>query len=318
MNSFESLLYGRSPQLQEVTRAAGLVACTDVTVLITGESGTGKELLARAIHQESPRHNGPFVCVNCGSLSQDLAESTLFGHRKGSFTTALRDHEGHVGAAEGGTLFLDEVGELGAGIQAKLLRFLESGESQALGAAQPRTANVRIIAATNRNLAREVAGGSFREDLFYRLNVIPLEMPPLRARSGDIDLLLEHFTAELAERHCLAVPVYTTATAELVRRYAWPGNVRELRNFCERMVVLFAGRTTAPENLPAELRGQGAARARAGFRLPAGGIRLDELEQDLIRQALERTAGNRTRAARLLGLTRDTLLYRLKKYAIQA
>ncbi len=318
MKVFDENMYGESPQLQEVTNAARLVSATEVTVLIHGESGTGKELLARAIHENSPRAGKPFVSVNCASLSEELADSMLFGHRKGAFTGATSDHSGYVKTAAGGTLFLDEVGELAPGVQARLLRFLESGECHTVGSVRPRAVDVRILTATNRDLARDAAEGSFREDLFYRLNVVPLTLPPLRERPGDVALLLERVTEELADRHGLAPPRYSRAARAALTRYRWPGNIRELRNFCERMLILRSGRSIEVENLPVEMRDGKRVGRVADIHLPPTGICLDELEVSLINQALDRTGGNRSRAARLLGLTRDTLLYRLKKYAIQA
>jgi len=317
MSSFEGLLIGRSPELGAVLRAGQVAAAADVTILILGESGTGKELLAEAIHRGSRRADAPFVTVNCATLPEALAESELFGHRKGAFTGALTDQPGRLRAAHGGTLFLDEIGELPLNLQAKLLRFLESGECQPLGTTRAERLDVRVIAATNRDLHAEAQAGRFREDLYYRLNVVPLELPPLRARSGDTPLLLDELTVRLAATHGLEPPRYTAAARSVLERYRWPGNVRELRNFCERMVVLFSGRHVGPDNLPLEIRNSRAG-AGKGFVLPESGLRLDDLEADMLRQALARTGGNRSRAARLLGLTRDTFLYRLKKYAIEA
>ncbi len=311
-----SSLYGDSPELETVLNAASLIAATDVIVLVQGESGTGKELLARHIHSVGARSDGPFVAVNCASLSGDLADSMLFGHRKGAFTGAVDEHLGFVGEAQGGTLLLDEIGEMSLAVQARFLRFLETGESQPLGESRPRYVDVRVIAASNRDLAKEVAVGRFRTDLYYRLNVIPLELPPLRQRGNDIELLLKRLTQDLSELHGVNPPQYTPAALDLLRAYEWPGNVRELRNLCERMTVLLPGREIGPEQLPLEIR-QGCSGVEDKlFRLPTAGVRLEEVETLLIRQALERTAGNRSRAARLLGLTRDTLLYRLKKYSL--
>ncbi|MEJ2344079.1 MAG: sigma-54 dependent transcriptional regulator [Gammaproteobacteria bacterium] len=318
MNAFEELLIGESPELGAVVRAAQLAAVTDVMILILGESGTGKELLAEAVHRESRRGGGPFVPVNCATLPEALAESELFGHRRGAFTGAVADKPGRVQAAAGGTLFLDEVGELPLCLQAKLLRFLESGECHTVGSARASRVNARVIAATNRDLHAEVRAGRFREDLYYRLNVVPLELPPLRERTGDVDLLLGSLTARLARQHNLDAPRYGLEAIERLQRYAWPGNVRELRNFCERMLVLFSGRVVRLENLPLEIRSPAAAGQSNAFRLPDAGIHLGELEADMIRQALSKTRGNRSKAARLLGVSRDALLYRLKKYAIEA
>ena len=315
MTTTETRLIGDSPALQQVLRATALVAATDVPVLVRGESGTGKELLARSLHAQSSRAGREFVSVNCAALPEALAESLLYGHKRGAFTGAVEHQAGYVASADGGTLFLDEVGELSLPVQAKLLRFLESGELQPVGHAATRRVDVRVIAATNRDLEEAVRDGRFREDLYYRLNVIPLELPPLREREGDVAQLIPHLTAELSLRHGLEVPRYSSAALARLQRYGWPGNVRELRNLCERMLVLFSGRIVEPDNLPQEIR-QEAKAPVSPFRLPATGIHLDSLESEFIRQALELTGGNRSRAARLLGLSRDTLLYRIKKYAI--
>jgi two-component system, NtrC family, response regulator HydG len=317
MQPYETTLIGESPNFAAVLRSARLVAATDVTLLILGESGTGKELLARHVHQASRRASKPLVTINCAAIPEALVESELFGHRRGAFSGAVTDHSGTIPAARGGTVLLDEVGELPLNAQAKLLRFLESGECQSVGQTSPTRVDVRVIAATNRDLHSQVQAGQFRADLYFRLHIVPLELPPLRERADDVPLLLETLTAELARRHRLAAPRYSREAVELLQAYRWPGNVRELRNLCERMVVLLSGKTIRPENLPGEIRlGPGANTAR--FSLPETGFRLDELEADVIRQALCKTEGNRSRAARLLGISRDTLLYRIKKYAIQA
>ena len=310
-----SNLIGESPEFQALLRSAQIVAATDVSVLVQGETGTGKELLARAIHESSPRAGAPFVAINCAALPEGLAESQLFGHRRGAFTDARSDHPGYIRSAGGGTLFLDEVGELSLNTQARLLRFLELGEVQGVGEHSARRVDVRVIAATNRDLRSLVEEGRFRQDLYYRLDVVPLTLPPLRERPADIAPLAEHFTACFARQHGLERPRFSDASARRLKRYGWPGNIRELRNLCERLCVLLPGKTLEPANLPADILEQ-APTAGARFRLPPGGIRLDELEIDMIRQALAHAQGNKSRAARLLGLSRDTLLYRLKKYAI--
>ena len=317
MNIFETTMLGKSPEFVSVLRSAQIVAATDVTVLVHGESGTGKELLARALHEASPRRHGPFIAINCAALPENLVESELFGHRRGAFTGALDNQEGRIRAANGGSLFLDEIGELPLAIQAKLLRFLENGECQAVGESQVQRVNARVIAATNRDLYQEVRSGKFREDLYYRLNIVPLQLPPLRQRRGDIAPLLLAFSRELAAQHRLEPPVFDRKVIHRLEAYPWPGNIRELRNLCERMVILHHGKTLTLEMLPPELGNnqQGPATGEA-FALPASGISLDELEKTMISQALDRTHGNRSRAARLLGLTRDTLLYRIKKHAL--
>ncbi|RRQ22018.1 sigma-54 interaction domain-containing protein [Thiohalobacter thiocyanaticus] len=316
MSCFENLMIGQAPALKTQLRAAALAAATDVPILIEGESGTGKDLLAQAIHRESRRAGAPFVAVNCASLPDGLVESLLYGHRRGAFTGAVSDQTGYVQQARGGSLFLDEVGELPGPAQAKLLRFLETRECLPLGQAAPERVELRVLAASNRDLAADVAAGRFRQDLFYRLNVVPVQMPPLRERREDIPALVDYLTVQLSRQHELAPPRYSAATLSRLQDYAWPGNVRELRNLCERLLILFSGREVQPSNLPAELRTPQAA-SRPGFALPAGGVDLGSLESDLIQQALAQAGGNRSRAARLLGLTRDTLLYRIKKWGIE-
>ncbi|MCG6656837.1 sigma 54-interacting transcriptional regulator [Halomonas campisalis] len=310
-------LVGESPALQAVVRSARLVAATDATVLILGESGTGKELLARLVHQSSRRAQGPWITLNCAALPEELVESELFGYQRGAFTGAQADTPGRVQQAHGGTLFLDEVAELPPAAQAKLLRFLEYGECQALGAGLVERVDVRILAATHQDLRTRVADGTFREDLFYRLHVIPLELPPLRERDGDLPLLARRFCEELAGRHGVEPPALANGLLRRLADHGWPGNVRELRNLIERCVVLMHGRSIDAEDLPNDwLQAAAPRQGDAPWQLPAGGVSLEALEGQLIRQALEQAQGNRSRAARLLGLTRDTLLYRMKKHAI--
>jgi transcriptional regulator with PAS, ATPase and Fis domain len=313
------MVIGEAPCFEATMRAANLIAATNATLLIHGESGTGKELLAHHVHENSKRANKPFISINCAALPEQLAESELFGHRRGSFTGAHASYDGRIRAAEGGTLFLDEVGELSLSIQAKLLRFLESGECQAIGESSTYHCDVRLIAATNRDLLTMVQAGQFREDLFYRLNVVPLEMPALRERATDLKLLLHFFTKQFADIHELQAPTYSKSALKQLQQYSWPGNVRELRNFCERMLILFSGRQIELQNLPQEIcypAHATSSKQSDGFVLPDGGVKLEDLEIDIIKQALRKASGNRSRAARLLGLTRDTLLYRIKKYAI--
>ncbi|MCK5877595.1 MAG: sigma-54-dependent Fis family transcriptional regulator [Candidatus Marithrix sp.] len=310
--TFDNLL-GNDSQFAAVIRAARLIAKTDVTVLILGESGTGKELLAQAIHQHSGKQ-GSFIAVNCAALPEPLAESELFGHRKGAFTGAV-EQQGKIQAAKNGTLFLDEIGELPLNVQAKLLRFLESGECQILGSNKIEIVNTRILTATNRNLTADIQQQKFRADLYYRLNIVPLELPSLHQRKTDLETLLRIFTKQLAQNYNLSPPTYSKATLKQLRLYTWPGNIRELRNFCERMVILNSNKVIEPTNLPREF--YFSPTSKSIFNLPDTGICLKTLEISMIKQALEKTYGNQTKAANLLGLTRDTLLYRMKKYAIK-
>ncbi|MBF0135957.1 MAG: sigma 54-interacting transcriptional regulator [Magnetococcus sp. DMHC-1] len=317
-------LFGQSPALTQVIRAAKAIASTDVTVLLMGASGTGKELLAQAMHQASHRCRGPFHAINCAALPETLAEAELFGHAKGAFTGADTSRPGWIRASDGGTLLLDEIGDMPLPMQAKLLRFLESGELQILGQQSLCRVNVRIMAATHVNLAAMVQEKKFRQDLFFRLNIVPLELPTLHDRLGDLELLLDHLTNQQATKHHRPPPHFSPAVFDSLHRYAWPGNVRELKNFCERMVLLHGGETIQPDHLPPEMRSLQAdkipwpmrdMRHLEQFVLPNNGLSLVDLERHLIEQALHRSQGNRTHAARLLGLSRDTLLYRLKKYS---
>ncbi len=309
-------MLGESAEFENLKRTAKIMAATDVTVLIQGESGTGKELMAKFIHAKSKRQSAPLVTINCAALPEALAESELFGHCKGAFTDAISDQQGRIQSAHNGTLFLDEVGELPLSIQAKLLRFLENGECQTIGQTKTEKVNVRVIAATNRDLFKEVENGNFREDLFYRLNVVPLALPGLRERRSDITLLINHLSAQLAAKHCLDVPRYSMKAIEHCQRYAWPGNIRELKNFCERMVILLGGKTISVENLPLEIRAEQKKQISNPFTLPEGGVILEQIEAQLINQAMDKSHGNQSKAARLLGLTRSALLYRMKKHAI--
>ena len=317
MNLENNVINGDSPELKEVLRAADLVAVTDVAVLITGETGAGKDLLAQRIHKNSRRQDKSFITVNCASLPESLAESLLFGHLQGAFTGATSPRKGFIAEADGGTLLLDEIGEMPAAVQAKLLRFLESGEYQPLGTVDARHASVRLIAATNCKLLDAVEAGTFRHDLYFRLSVVPLELPPLRNRTGDLPQLLKTINDKLSKEHQLQAPGYTTAAIRWMEKYSWPGNVRELRNFLERMMILFNGGEVDVSNLPVEMKPQTPSSVSDLFRLPAEGVDLESLEIGLMNQALSVSNGNKSRAARLLGLTRDTFLYRLKKYALR-
>lgn len=316
LENFENSLIGESPELNSVIWAAKITAASDVTVLIQGESGSGKEVFAKLIHNGSQRSSQKLVSVNCAAIPENLAESMLFGHIKGSFTGAVANQQGYIQSADKGTLFLDEIGELSLSLQAKLLRFLESSECQKVGSTTTEKVNVRVIVASNRDLRDEIKKGNFREDLFYRLHIVPLEIPPLRERTGDIQLLLNHFNHSLATQYGVAAPVYSKSAVKCLKAYSWPGNVRELRNFCERMSILLAGKTIEVENLPAEIKTVQKTVQNSIVSLPESGLSLEALEIELIQQALDKASGNRSRAARLLGLTRDTLLYRMKKYTL--
>lgn len=311
-------IWTQSPILESVLRSVQIVAATGATTLILGESGTGKELVAQALHLGSSRRHAPFITVNCATFTEALAESQLFGHKRGAFTGAQTDYAGLIRAADGGTLFLDEIGELSLPVQAKLLRFLETGEFMSLGDSRLHRVDVRIIAATHRDLSALAAQERFRADLYYRLQVVPIELPPLRARQGDIDWLLARFFEALSTRYGLVPPRLTANARGVLRRHPWPGNIRELRNLAERLVILNAGKVVDVENLPFSLRGADEAVDTARrFALPENGVDLEAVESDLLRQALARTGGNKSRAAKLLSLSRDTFLYRLKKFSIQ-
>lgn len=311
MKSFS--LIGNSPIFRQLLNTAQLVAATRATVLICGESGSGKENLARFLHVQSPLASRPFIAINCANLPENLVESELFGHRRGAFSNAIADRDGLVRAAHNGTLFLDEIGELPLTAQAKLLRFLENGEILPLGYDQPIKANVRVIAATNCELEKMVKAGRFRADLFYRLQVVPMEVPPLRERASDIEVLLNHFFTLAAEEHGLQRVCLDTEAIKVLKEYNWPGNIRELKNLCERLTILcgFQNGPLGVQNLPFNVRSGNPQPSTGPVAAP---LNLGQTERDLIQRALEQTGGNRTRAARLLGISRYTLLYRMKKY----
>jgi transcriptional regulator with PAS, ATPase and Fis domain len=302
-------------------RMAGDVARTDTTVLILGESGTGKELLARAIHYNSARAKESFAAVNCAAIPENLLESELFGHEKGAFTGADRRREGRVEAAAGGTLFLDEIGDMPSSLQAKILRLLQEREFQRVGGRETIRADVRFVCATNRDLSKMVEEGTFREDLFYRVNVFPVTLPPLRERGSDVIALARAFLKKFSHDMGKGIARISREASALLTSYRWPGNIRELENVIERAVILTDGEELEVEALPSELRreeppGVEPSDPNRRFLLPPEGIRLEDLEKDLLVQALERTKYNQTRAAKLLGLTRATLRYRLEKYKI--
>jgi len=319
--------YGRivaeSKAWRNVMVQAAKVAPTETTVLLLGESGTGKEVVARAIHRGSPREGGPFAALNCAALPEQLLESELFGYEKGAFTGATATKPGRLEVAAGGVLFLDEVGETSPAVQAKLLRVLETREFQRLGGAKVQRADVRIVAATNRDLAQAISRGDFREDLYYRLHVFEIRLPPLRERREDILPLTEVFLAEIGPSTGRPVPGISREAKELLLSYPWPGNVRELRNALERAAILCEGGLITAAHLPISVargdapssRGGGAPPPGPGS-LPPAGIDLEEVERGYVKAALERSGGNKSRAARLLGLTRAQLYSRIEKYGL--
>jgi DNA-binding NtrC family response regulator len=313
--AFEDIL-GSSRALKATLADLELAAATDATVLIFGESGTGKELAARAIHANSRRRGGAFVVVNCAAIPENLIESELFGHRKGAFTGATEERKGKFELASGGTLLLDEVAELPLALQPRLLRALQEGEVDKVGAGRPVKVDVRVIAATNRDLERMVRNGAFREDLWYRLDVVPLRMPPLRERKEDIALLAEHFLLKHARRHGRPIPRLEPEAVARLEAYAWPGNVRELENAMERLVVLARADTVGVADLPEPVRDDASVFGGVRVQLPDEGIVLDEVERDLIVEALRRCKGNQSAASRFLGISRQTLIYRLQKYGL--
>ncbi len=311
-------IVGRSAAMQRVVELVGKVAASEgTTVLLRGESGVGKEVVAQAIHARSARAEFPFLEINCTALPETLLESELFGHERGAFTDARERKIGLLELADRGTVLLDEIGDLAPGAQAKLLRFLETRTFKRVGGVRDINVDVRIVASTNRDIDTALRDGSFRRDLFYRLNVVPIVIPTLRERPEDVEPLAKFFLEKMTASLRRPARSLSKGALEMLERYAWPGNVRELRNVMERAMILEEGPQILREHLPDELRlGSRAVDLAPGFALPAGGIDLDELEKDLIRQALDQARGNKTRAATLLGMTRDTLRYRLDKYSL--
>ncbi len=308
-------LIGGTPVMKRLYRTIEKVAATDATVLITGESGTGKEIVARTLHRSSPRGDRAFVAVNCAAIPESLIESELFGHEKGTFTGAHRRREGKFEEADGGTLFLDEIASMPLPLQGILLRVLQERRFTRLGGSGEIKADVRVVAASNRDLPQLVKGGQFREDLYYRLNVVAVDLPPLRDRRDDVPLLARAFLEQASIRHGRDVGSIPPAIVRLLMDHGWPGNVRELANAVERLVLLAEDEGLCVEDLPAPIRGS-VAPAAAPVRLPAEGLAWDAMEESLLRQALERSSGNRAAAARLLGLSYKTFLYRLEKYGL--
>ncbi len=307
-------IIGQSQPMRELLEMMAYVAPTEATVLISGESGTGKELVAEAMHRNSQRCDGPFVTINCAALVDTLIESELFGHEKGAFTGADRRREGKFVQADGGTLFLDEIGETSQAMQAKLLRALQEQEIQRVGGQETITVNVRVLAATNRVLEEEVAKGNFREDLYYRLNVVNLVVPPLRERHGDIPLLAEYFLEKFAKKNRRRLTGITPRCMDLLQRYPWPGNVREMENAIELGVILQRGEYLDVDGLPLTIQ-----KWQQQNSIDAGGdppSTLEEAEKQVIARTMADTGGNRSEAARRLGITRKTLLGKLRKYGL--
>jgi two-component system NtrC family response regulator len=310
-------IIGHSKALLRVLDMASRAAQSNSTVLIRGETGTGKELLAKAIHHNSPRGAKPFVTINCGAIPKDLLESELFGHVKGAFTGALADKRGKVELADGGTLFLDEIGELPLDLQVKMLRLIQDGQIDKVGSLTPVVVDVRVIAATHRNLQAMIEDGTFREDLYYRLAVIPLELPPLRDRAEDTLELVQTLFVKATAKHGKNKLKLPPVLLPYFSGYRWPGNVRELENIIERLVVLTVGDEIRYDDLPEFLRREKSELEGIRLDLPAQGISLEGVERELILRALQKFNWNQTHAARYLDLSRRTLIYRMEKYGIQ-
>jgi transcriptional regulator with PAS, ATPase and Fis domain len=307
---------GRAKNFLHVLDQAARVSQHDATVLIQGETGTGKELVARAIHRNSRRKLKAFIPINCGAIPKDLIESELFGYTRGAFTGAITDKQGRIEAADGGTLFLDEVGELSLDAQVKLLRVQQEGEISKIGALKAVRVDIRIVAATHRNLAAMVEDGTFREDLYYRLTVVPLLIPPLRERREDIPELIDILLKRTRTRHKLADIRLSPKVIQRLTSYSWPGNVRQLENVIERLLVLATSDLVTEEELPSELQHHPTNQGPLWFELPEGGVSLEAVEKELIVRALDRFHGNQTHAAKYLDVSRRTLIYRMEKFGI--
>lgn len=310
-------IVGTSKCMERVFEIVRKVADTEAYILITGESGTGKELVARSIHQQSSRRNGPFITINCAAIPRDLLESELFGHVKGAFTGAIKDKIGKFQLADGGTLFLDEVGELSLELQPKLLRALQEREVEQVGGIKTQKIDVRVVAATNIDIEKSLVSGTFREDLYYRLAVIPIHLPPLRERPEDIMLLIRYFCV----KHGGDNVEFDKTTTLLLNSYRWPGNVRELENLVERLLIMRSGKIITLEDLPDKIRNASLASATSDIsgtliNLPEEGYSLEQLEREIVVQALERNLWNQSAAAKFLRIPRHTLIYRMEKYGI--
>ena len=309
-------IVGSSDVFLAALEVAARIAPTDTTVLLSGETGTGKELVARSIHLRSQRREHPFTTINCGAIPRELLESELFGHVKGAFTGALTNKKGKVEMAGGGTVLLDEIGEMPLDLQVRILRLIQEHEIEKIGGSAPARVDVRIIAATHRNLAAMVKQGTFREDLYYRLLVVPIKLPPLRERTGDIQLLVQHFFTKCKSKYQRSELTLRPDLLRYFLEYSWPGNVRELENAIERMVLLCDCAELTPADLPDFMACASAEEDGAALVLPPAGMSIDKMERQMILQALRQCGGNQTHAARQLGMSRRTLAYRLEKYGI--
>ena len=317
LDAIDTEIISASPKMETVKKMILKVARSNSTVLIRGESGTGKELIARAVHNQSPRSAEMFQAVNCAAINENLLESELFGHEKGSFTGAHAEKKGLFEIADRGTLFLDEIAELDVGIQAKLLRALQERKIRRVGGTHEIGVDVRVIAATNRDLRAMVGDGRFRDDLYYRINVLSIDVPPLRERRDDIPVLIDFFLKKHTRNTSRLITGLTAETRKAMLDYSWPGNVRQLESAIERAILLAEGDQIALEDLPSEVRQDVGPAAEGAFKLPAEGINFEDVERNLITQAMEQTDYNITKAAKLLGLTFRTLQYRLEKFGIK-
>jgi len=317
--SFENII-AKSEAMHQIFETVSKISSYKTTVLITGESGTGKEMIAKAVHYHSRRRaNGPFIALNCGAIPDNLLESELFGHVRGAFTDASRNKKGLFEEAHGGTLLLDEIGELPKFLQVKILRVLQDSEIRRVGDTKSAKVDVRIIAATVKDLTKEIAKGDFREDLFYRLNVIPIHLPPLRERREDIPLLIQHFIKKFNQRLGLKIDTIAPEATSLLMEYPWLGNVRELENTIERAMVLSDSQVIRPEQLPEHIKTQSSGEVEIFLQDDFSIKKASRnIERELIQKALEKTKGNRTHAARLLEISHRTLLYKIEEYAIEA
>lgn len=320
LTMLDSEIVSVSPEMDRVKKLILKIAKSNSTVLIRGESGTGKELIARAIHQNSLRADEIFQAVNCAAINENLLESELFGHEKGSFTGAIGEKKGLFEVADGGTLFLDEIGELDISLQAKILRALQEKQIRRVGGTKEIKTDVRVVAATNRDLLKMTKDGRFREDLYYRLNVLSIEIPPLRERQTDIPVLIDYFIKKHTKNSSVKIKGLSPEAKKLLHDYSYPGNVRQLESAIERSILLAEGDSITLDDLPPEMTAKQPAAAKDGepnFILPPQGINFEEVERGLIMQAMERTDNNITKSAKLLGLTFRTLQYRLEKFGIK-